>query len=421
MAGQEACTELHRGKLSRRRIRVRRPYDPAAPQIVNVGGHFLARTGMGHSALSMLQTVKASGRAAQRFVLPTPSDHGSVLASGELPYGWPSNAADVSVTVANADQQDLVRSICPDTYWAPLNIGYWVWEVDRFPPHLRVQHAHFNAVWAPSRYAASAIASEICRPVEVLPHVLDLGSLQGAQAARARFGLPEGVTVFGFVFDVNSVMERKNPMGVVEAFRLAFGDRSDVLLVLKTGGPSSNSLSYRDLKRSLQGLSNVRLIEETWDRATAMALMASLDVYVSLHRAEGFGLTCAEAMYMGKPVVATNHSGNLDFMDHNCAILVPCKPVQLASDAGPYPRGATWAEPDVHAAASQMKVLTDPALRARMGAAASLRIRAQLAPDAVAKRLDSLLRELHSLAEERNTRRSSSSRHEVVGTASTGA
>ena len=395
-ADEEAPAHLRRLQVSRRRASMRRARGSSSASVINVGGHFLAPTGMGFSARSMLQTVKASGRAAQRFVLPTTCDDGPVLASGSLPYGWPSSTADVSITVASADQQNLVRSICPDVYWAPRNVAYWVWEVDRFPRHLSALHGRYDAVWAPSRYAATIIASEIGRPVQVLPHMLDTESLTRAQPARDRFGLPDGVTVFGFFFDVNSVIERKNPAGVVDAFRLAFGDRSDVLLIVKTGGCPPSLPTYLDFRRSLQGLSNVRLIEETLDRSTAMALMASLDVYVSLHRAEGFGLTCAEAMHLGKPVVATNYSGNLDFMDHDCAVLVPCTRVELEKDAGPYPRGATWAEPDIRTAASQIQVLTDAVMRARIGAAASHRIRAQLAPDAVAKRLDLLLLSLQS-------------------------
>ncbi len=42
-------------------------------------------------------------------------------------------------------------------------------------------------------------------------------------------------------------------------------------------------------------------------------LVNSIDCFVSLHKAEGWGLGIAEALSLGKKVIVTSYSGNLDF------------------------------------------------------------------------------------------------------------
>src|SRR5262249_38782466 len=107
------------------------------------------------------------------------------------------------------------------------------------------------------------------------------------------------------------------------------------------------------------------------------------DVLVSLHRAEGFGLTPAEAMALGTPVVATGWSGVMDFMDADSAILVPSTPTPVKDPQGIYPAGQSWAEPDVAAAAAGLRGLRDaPDLRRALAGAGRARVRERLSPKA---------------------------------------
>jgi hypothetical protein len=82
---------------------------------------------------------------------------------------------------------------------------------------------------------------------------------------------------------------------------------------------------------------------------------ASCDCYVSLHRAEGFGLTLAEAMSLGRPVIATGYSGNLDFMTDRNSYLVAHEMAPVGPGSAPYPPEAEWAEPDIEHAARLMR------------------------------------------------------------------
>jgi glycosyltransferase involved in cell wall biosynthesis len=102
---------------------------------------------------------------------------------------------------------------------------------------------------------------------------------------------------------------------------------------------------------------------------------------VSLHRSEGFGLTMAEAMFLGKPVIATGWSSNLDFMTPWNSMLVKYKLTTLPEDYGPYKKGNTWADADVdHAAECMVRVATDAEFRRAIGEQAKKDIRTNFSP-----------------------------------------
>jgi glycosyltransferase involved in cell wall biosynthesis len=173
------------------------------------------------------------------------------------------------------------------------------------------------------------------------------------------------------MYDTQSVMQRKNPEAVVEAYLRAFGDgRDDTFLVLKVNTAGERELA--PLRRRIEGRPDVHLVTDVLSRSDMDSLMAACDIFVSLHRSEGFGLPIAEAMAQGKAVIATAWSGNMDFMSEHTAACVSYELVTLERAHGPYPAGARWAEPDHDDAVEWMRRLRDDeALRAKLGAAAA--------------------------------------------------
>jgi glycosyltransferase involved in cell wall biosynthesis len=292
--------------------------------------------------------------------------------------------SSISITVANADTTDLVKLILPRHYWRERNVGYCVWETEVLPDKFREADEPFSEIWTPSEFSAKAIRAIVSKEVVVVPHALRLERLAKAAPNRSRFGLPVDATIFGFFFDPLSVFERKNLVGLIRAFKLAFCGDDNVLLLIKSNSREKASLDYAWCKAKYRD-EKIVFLEDTISTADVYDLMASLDSYVSLHRAEGFGLTCAEAMALGKPVIATGYSGNLQFMNSENSILVPSRVVETERQFGAYPAGSRWADPDLEAAAESMRSLLDREKREQLGAAAQRHVLKCLDPVEVAK------------------------------------
>jgi glycosyltransferase involved in cell wall biosynthesis len=179
---------------------------------------------------------------------------------------------------------------------------------------------------------------------------------------------------------VDSVLERKNPLGVLHAFEQAFSQRDPVGLVVKITGLDRRP-DVAEVFKDAADRCALYLLDDRLSRSATMNLMASVDAYVSLHRAEGFGLPIAEAMALCKPVVATSYSGNQDFTSAETAFLVPYELVELTSSHAVYPAGFQWADPDIAAAAAQLRsVAFDELLRTQIAAAGRSHVRARCDP-----------------------------------------
>ena len=188
---------------------------------------------------------------------------------------------------------------------------------------------------------------------------------------RAELGLPER-PIFLFSFDYLSTAERKNPEGLVDAFTSAFAPGDGPVLVIKSINADRRPGEAERLRLRAAAEADVVLLEEYLDASHRDALVALCDCYVSLHRSEGLGLTMAEAMAWGKPVIATNYGSNLQFMTDENSFLVPWQPAAIPAGAAPYPAGGVWADPDLDAAARLMRaVIDEPEIAAARGARAA--------------------------------------------------
>ncbi len=351
--------------------------------LVNCAGYFNAESGMGESGRSMRATLAATGLANTLMSLPHPKALLDSLPSKAELFGWPSSGADVAVAVANADSTGLLEAFMPASFWGKKNVGYWVWETEELPAKYKKCEALFDEIWTPSRYSAEAIARTVSVPVRVLPHTLDFTAIEHAKPNRRKFGLPENATLFGFMFDPLSVIERKNVGGLIKAFGQAFRQDDNCFLVLKVNGRTQGAYDYEMIRAAAEG-ERVLFIEATLSRIDTFDFLKSLDVYVSLHRAEGFGLTCAEAMALGVPVIASEYSGNLEFMNRENSLLVPCNVIETERAFGAYPSGTRWADPDVGAASAMMRSLLAAPLRREFAERGRAAISSELAPVRIA-------------------------------------
>jgi glycosyltransferase involved in cell wall biosynthesis len=258
-------------------------------------------------------------------------------------------------------------------------IAYWAWEAPDLPPIWHQAFRLLHEIWVPSSFVADALVRAGCTtPVRIVPHPLRIP--QAVPVVRT----DRALTVL-IVFAYDSGFDRKNPIAGIEAFRRAFDGADDAVLVVKSRGHSRSGEPERRLEAALAGLTNVRQIDGDLPVDEYERLIEAADVMLSLHRAEGFGIPLAEAMLRGKPVVATDWSGNLEYMDAEAACLVPARMVPMRDEVNAYQRlDSVWADADIDAAAAWLRRLRDPDLRAVIGKAARQHAATRLGRDAFA-------------------------------------
>jgi glycosyltransferase involved in cell wall biosynthesis len=266
-------------------------------------------------------------------------------------------------------------------------IGYWAWELPTVPPDWYAALRCVHEIWVPSRFTAAAI--ETIAPGRVRVVVPPLGALLPARAPldRAAFGLPDTAVIVLMSFNLASSFVRKNPLAAIAAFRAAFGNRKDRLLLLKVGNPDHFPHDFAALCEAAAAFPNVRIDISMMPAADHAALIGVCDIVLSLHRAEGLGLVPAEAMLFGKPVIATGWSGNMDYMDNASAALVGYRLVAAQDARHVYDLpGAVWAEPDPQEAVAQLRRLADDATeRTALGARARQSVTARLGAEQLAE------------------------------------
>jgi len=220
------------------------------------------------------------------------------------------------------------------------NIGWWPWELAVFPKAWKPYAFELvDEVWASSTFLEDMYKLATDKPVKLVPLAVSVERMK--PYPRQHYGLPENKFLFLYIFDFNSSVARKNPMAAVQAFKQAFQQTDNTVgLVLKTMNTKPNNPEWQAFLKECQTDKRIQLITETLDRPEVLGLINACDVYVSLHRAEGFGRTLAEAMLLGKPVLATNYSGNVDFMHSSLAYPVSFFESKIENHT------YQWVEPD---------------------------------------------------------------------------
>ena len=227
------------------------------------------------------------------------------------------------------------------------------YELPEVPGPQRLGVPFLDEIWTTSRFVQESFGSFTKKPVRVLPvPIVPAPSVPGRM--RHYLGLGEEY-LFGYQFDLASSGERKNPQGVARAYLAAFPAVSDdVRLLLKAAHAASAPEVWANLQRLVEGRRDILLVDEYWPREVVETFFEDIDCYVSLHRAEGFGLTIAKAMAAGKPVIATAYSGNTDLMSADNSVGVPYRLVKVGPNPV-YPSEGTWADPDIDLAADAMR------------------------------------------------------------------
>lgn len=360
------------------------------PWGVNVAGYLNAELGVGEAARQMISALDARGIPLVPVgVVTNWSRRGhsfEYLPPEQGPFA-------VNLICVNADMvSDFATRASAGLLERRYSIGLWFWEVSTFPQRSHGAFEYLDEVWGASEHITDAIAA--ASPIPVSKIRLPVVPTPPATASRSDLGLPDDFC-FLFVFDHHSILERKNPIGLIESFTRAFPPGSGASLVLK----SINAEQYPDDRDRVQsaaaGHPDIHVIDRYVSAPDKSAMIASCDCYVSLHRSEGFGLTLAEAMYFGRPVIGTGYSGNLDFMTRDNSYLVDHTMEAIGPGSDPYPAEGEWAQPDLDHAAQLMRSVFDDREEARQrGRRGAADIQRTHSPDAAGESVERRLEEI---------------------------
>lgn len=321
---------------------------------VNLIGNICAESGLGQSCRLVASALDKTGFPLSIY------KYEQLGAEGQGDHSWKNRLSkelpyDVNLIHINPHELGLAFIQQDAFVWNyRYNIGYWLWELEEFPDEWIPCFQCLDEIWAPSEFICNSIRKKTTLPVRCMPYYVDVHI--GTIYERKHFGIPEDKFLYLMMYDQSSCMERKNPIGVLNAFKMAFEkENENVGLVIKINNPTPES--RKQIRSVLDGYTNVYLIEETLSRDEVNSLTKCVDVVVSLHRAEGFGLVLAEAMLLGTPTVATNWSSNTEFMNENVACMVDYELITIEKDMPPFKAGNRWADANLDQAAGYMKKL----------------------------------------------------------------
>ena len=313
---------------------------------IEVLGFFHSISGIGESARLCAQQLAADG-----YRVKCTSVEKFFRKPLELEWNWPDNisSADINCRIYHLNPPMLPPVILQmglANFKTTYNIGYWAWELESIPAEWIKAIRYMNAIMTPSRFTTKVIQGYTDYPVLTVTHPVTRAT--ATDGMRAHLDIPESAFLVSTIFSFGSALERKNPMGLINAFKQAFVGIDDAYLLLKSNA-GADSPEKQALLEAIAGHPNIRVIDQHWSRADVLGLIQCSDLYASLHRSEGFGLTIAEAMLLDTPALVTSWSGNMDFCTAENSFLVPYKPIKVNSSHPEFLEftQATWADADV--------------------------------------------------------------------------
>lgn len=354
---------------------------------VNILGYINKQFGLGEGVRSNIRALTA---ANVPFVI---NDFTDEIASDILEENTSNvdiskeNPHKINLIQINFDNFDKVINSFGSSYLnGKYNIAFWAWELEHFPTDFQKYIDLMDEIWVPSNFCVNAISQVSSKPVLRFMHSIEIPQ---NNINREHLNLPEDRLIYLTIFDYHSTIARKNPYATIDAYEKAFGKNSqEAILIIKTSVGERFAKEKIELANYIKNNKSIVLIEKTLPREELNALINNCDVYVSLHRSEGFGLTMAEAMYFGKPVIATGYSANVEFMNNENSYLISYDLIPTSHNYFYSNLNCQWADANVNEASLVMRNLADnPSERIRIGHKAKKDIQNLLSPQHIGNKI----------------------------------
>ena len=322
----------------------------------NVAGFLRGGLGLGEAARLYVAALRAAGVPVQTTVVTAPLPDAPDAVRKEAEFDDHAESVDPRFNVVCVNAPELPRfyhDVAPGFFAGKRTIGVWAWETDRVPDDWEWSFSAVDEIWAYSDYVVEVLGAASDVPVRRVPLPVVAPEIT---VPPPDLGLPDRFT-FLTLFDFYSTLQRKNPEGLIAAFGRAFRPGEGPQLLVKSFNGDYKPEQLERIQKAAEGHPDIHVVDRYVTRAEKDALIQAADCYVSLHRSEGFGLPLAESMALGKPVIATGYSGNLDFMTEENSWLVRHGMTEVGPEGENYPAEGRWAEPDVEHAAELMRAV----------------------------------------------------------------
>jgi Glycosyl transferases group 1 len=372
------------------------------PLTVNVTGMMRGTLGLGEAARGYVLGLEAAGIAVSTTTIDVHALVENPRLAADDGYGLvefsdrePGEERGFDLVCVNADElARFAETVGPELFGERPTIGVWGWETDSIPERWERAYPLVDEIWVYSQYVAGNLSRAAPVPVRVVPPPV-LAPEPGD--VHLDLSVPAGFR-FLFMFDFLSTIQRKNPVGLIEAFRAAFAPAEGPQLVIKTINGRHRFEALEAVLWAARGRPDVHVIDRSLSPRERDALLVQCDCYVSLHRSEGLGLTLAECMALAKPVIGTDFSGTTDFLTAENGYPIPHGMTRVGAGVEIYPADGTWADPDRKAAARAMRQVIELPDEARAkGERARVDIERLYSPAAVGARAREALEELSRL------------------------
>ena len=355
-----------------------REFNPSLATGIDIYGYFSTVSGVGEGARRTALALEKAGIPHQKTEV---SIDGGVVSPPS------SQTHRVALFHLNADQTPrILDSIGPSRLKGQYRIGYWAWEIEEFPEAWCLSFEYLDEIWVPSEFVRASVAKKTEKPVHMVPHPVEPEPMPRLPQL---FGLPEQSFLILCAVDLRSFEARKNPRGMVEAFRLAFPEplEADPILVVKMSGRETHRDSHAAFTEFIEDDRNIFVIDDLLSDEDWNTLKSSCDAFLSLHRSEGFGLSIAEMMALGKPVVATDYGGSTDFLSHKTGFPVQYSKVPIQPGEYPESAGQMWADADLQQAADYLREISEGGHDSKRADAAAQFLKNHYSLDSIAARI----------------------------------
>ncbi|AZI56187.1 glycosyltransferase family 1 protein [Epilithonimonas vandammei] len=323
---------------------------------LNISGYINKQFGLGEGVRSNIRAIQTTDvpYVINDFNITLSKhvkddDQNKLIVSEKNPYNI--NLVQINIDRLHSVMQQTDKSYFENKY----NIAFWAWELENFPEESKLFFSLFNEIWVPSNFCTEAISKVSPVPVIKMMHSIEI---EKPLFTRKDFNLSDNKFIFMTMFDYYSSFVRKNPIATIDAYENAFGkNNSEVILLIKTSISQEFPEDKKLLIDRIGDNKSIIIIEEILERNKLYSLMNCCDCFVSLHRSEGFGLTMAEAMHLGKPVIATAYSANTEFMNINNSFLVKYNLIKTGDQYYYSTEKDIWADADIYHCSEQMKLV----------------------------------------------------------------